>query len=336
MAMPKTIQEFEAALIAFRDKDPGNVGKNRVVPLAVNEDTRWGLADFIHNAMNNLSDRDRWVYNIADRNLMMPGYKEGVRLMNKWYNNRLIYHDFPLMYTADDLYNQMKSGVVGSFCQNWDLPYRQDYKINEELAVNVPGASFVPVDLNLRNKDMMDKVGLQIFIPIYSKNQEGALKYLNWLAKPENYEFLQVGRAGVNHQMEGGIPRIIGRPANDPWFQNSPQNIDYTMPINGVELGSVEGNARVLALSYGNTPADAIVSAYSISLRNARAPAVYQATTTINQYSNDLREKADVILAQSITASPTDFNRVWDNGMKDWRNSGAQEVYNERAKLYKR
>lgn len=335
LPVPKNIQEFENALVAFRDKDPGNVGKNRVVPLAVNEDTRWGLADFIHHHINNLNDRDRWIYNIADRYIMMPGYKNGVRLMNKWYNDRLIYNEFPLMSTADDLYNLMKSGVVGAFCQNWDLPYRQDYKINEELAMNVPGAEFVAIDLNLNNKDMMDKVGLQIFIPAYAKNQEGALKYLNWLAKPENYGFLQIGREGVNHQLEDGIPRIIGTPAGDPWFQNSPQNIDYTMPINGVELGSIEKNARVLALSYGNTPAEAVVNAYTVSLRNARSPAVYQATTTVNQYSQDLREKADDLLVQSISAKPADFNRIWDDGVRDWRNAGALEMYNERVKLYK-
>jgi putative aldouronate transport system substrate-binding protein len=334
--MPTNIQEFERALIAFRDRDPGNVGRNRVVPLAVNEDTRWGLADFIHHHINNLNDRDRWIYTIADRYIMMPGYKNGVQLMNKWYNDKLIYQDFPLMVTADDLYNLMKSGAVGAFCQNWDLPYRQDYKINEELAINVPGAEFVPVDLNLKNKDMMDKVGLQMFIPAQAKNQEGALKYLNWLAKPENYEFLQVGREGINHQMEDGIPRILGRPANDPWFQNSPQNIDYTMPINGVELGSLEKNGKVLGLSYGNIPAATVANAYVISLRNARAPAVFQATTRINQYANDLREKADALLAQSISAPAANFSRIWDNGIRDWRNSGAQEMYNERAGLYKR
>jgi putative aldouronate transport system substrate-binding protein len=336
ISLPTNIQEFQRALLAFRDQDPGGVGRNRIVPYAQNSDVRWGLADFLnHHIQANLSDRDRWVYNIAERNIYMPGYKEGVRLMNQWYNDRLIYQDFPLMTTADDLYNQMKSGVVGAFGQNWDLPYRTDYKINEELAANVPGAEFVPVFLNLNNKDMMDKVGLQIFIPSFSKNHEAALKYLNWLAIPENYQFLQIGREGVNHTIVNGVPNITARPAGDPWFQNSAQNIDITMPMNGVEMGSTTLNARVLALSYGNIPSATIENAYAIAIRNARAPVVRQVTTRVVQYSQTLQDKADALLAQAITARPADFDRIWDAGIADWLASGGQEVYNERSSLWR-
>ena len=335
LPLPKTFDEFYNALVAFRDRDPGNVGRNRVVPFGQNEDARWGLASLINHHVNpNMSDRDRWVNEVHERQLLYPGFKEGVRTMNRWYNERLIFQDFPLMDTADDFYNQIKSGVVGAFCQNWDLPYRQDYKINEELAANVRGAEFVPIDV-VQNKTMMDKPGLRIFIPSFAKNREGALKYLNWLAKPENYQFLQIGREGVNHTIVNGVPNIVGRPAGDPWFQNSAQNIDYTIPMNGVEMGTPELNARVMALSYGNTPPDVIVNAYMISTRGARASAVYQATTRINQYAATLQDKADELLAQAIRAPVANFDRIWDAGIRDWLASGAQEVINERASLYK-
>jgi putative aldouronate transport system substrate-binding protein len=238
------------------------------------------------------------------------------------------------MTTADDFYNQMKSGVVGAYCQNWDLPYRQDYKINEELAANVPGAEFVPIDVVI-NKDMMDKVGLQMFIPAFSKNHTAALKYLNWLAKYDVYHYLQVGEEGRNHTMVNGVPNTVGRPAGDPWFMNSGNNIDMTMPMNGVEMGSTELNARVLALSYGSTPPDVIVNAYTISTKGARAAAVYQATTTVNQYAQTLQDKADALLAQSIRGRVADFDRTWDAGIADWLASGGQEVINERTSLYK-
>jgi putative aldouronate transport system substrate-binding protein len=333
--LPTTIDQLHDALVAFRDRDPGNVGRTRVVPFGVNSDARWGLADLIHNSLNrNISERDRWINSVGSRYITMPGYKEGVRRMNQWYNERLIYQDFPLMTTADDFYNQIKSGVVGAFCQNWDLPYRTDYNINVELARNVPGASFVPIDV-AANKEIMDKVGLQIFIPAFSKNPIGALRYLNWLAKPENYQFLQVGEAGRNHEMANGVPRTLARPAGDPWFQNSSNNIDMTMPMNGVEMGSQELNSRVLALSYGNTPAADIVNAYAVATKNARAPAVYQATTRVNQYAQTLTDKSDALLAQSIRAPTANFDRIWDDGIRDWLASGGQEVINERTSLYK-
>jgi putative aldouronate transport system substrate-binding protein len=341
LPLPKTTKEFYDALVAFRDQDPGNVGKNKVVPLGQNNDARWGLASIINPSIDpKMSDRDRWVYTIAERQILMPGYKDGVRLMNQWYNEGLILRDFPIITTADDFYNLMKSGVVGAFAQNWDLPYRQDYKILEDLRRSVPGADLVPVDCiqssdNVTHKDSYDKAGLQIFIPSFSKNTEAALKYLNWLTKPENYHYLQVGQEGVNHNIVNGVPNTVGRPAGDPWFMNSGNNIDYTMPMNGVEMGSPELNAQVLALSYGNTPPDVIVNAYMTSTSNARAQAVYQAATKINQYTQALQEKADAILAQAITCKPADFDRIWDAGIKDFLASGAQEVLDERSSLYK-
>jgi putative aldouronate transport system substrate-binding protein len=334
LPLPTTIDQLHNALIAFRDNDPGNVGRNRIVPYGA-ADAHWDFLNLINNYVDpNMSDRDRWVLSVHERYVMYPGYKEGVRVMNQWYNERLIFQDFPLIASTDDFHNQIKSGIVGAFCQNWDLPYRTDYKINEELAMNVPGASFVPIDC-VKNKDMMDKVGLQVFIPAFSKNYTAALLYLNWLAKPENYHFLQVGTEGINHTMVNGIPRTDARPAGDPWFMNSSNNIDMTMPMNGVEMGSPELNARVLALSYGNTPPEAIVNAYTVATRNARAAAVYQATTKVNQYSQTLQDKGRALVSQAIITRPTNFDNLWDAGIKDWLASGGQEVLNERASLYK-
>jgi putative aldouronate transport system substrate-binding protein len=104
--------------------------------------------------------------------------------------------------------------------------------------------------------------------------------------------------------------------------------------MNGVEMESTELNSRVLALSYGNIPADTIVNAYAIAVRGARAPAVYQATTSINSYDQTLQDKSKQLLAQSIRAAPADFDRIWDAGIADWRAAGAQDVFNERSTLY--
>jgi putative aldouronate transport system substrate-binding protein len=334
IATPTNINQFHDALVAFRDRDPGAVGANRIVPYGQDSGARWGLLDLIRHHVPAMSDRDRWVNSVHERYPAFPGYKDGVRTMNTWYNERLIYQDFPLMTVADDFYNQLKSGVVGAFSANWDLPYRTDYNINLELARNVPGAEFVAIDLNLNNKEMMDKVGLQIFIPAASKNPTGALQYLNWLAKYDNYHYLQVGQEGVNHTLINGVPNIFTMPAGHPWIQNSSQNIDLTMPMNGVEMGSPELNSRVLALSYGNIPPQTIVNAYAASTANARAPTPRQVATTVNQYSQTLQDKHDALLSQAVTARSADFDRIWDTGYADWLASGGQEVLNERGRLW--
>jgi len=333
LPVPQNINQFYTALKAFRDKDPGNVGKNRVVPLSTS-DVRWGLADFINHYIDpKISDRDRWIYSLADRYIMFPGYKRGVQEMNKWYNEGLIYKDFPLMTAADDFTNQVKSGVVGAISQNWDAIYRTDSNILVDLRKNVSGADFIPINIT-NNKEVMDKIGFRIFIPSFSPNKDSALKYLNWLAKPENFNFLQIGNEGVNHKMVNGIPQTIATPPQHPWFMNSPNNVDMTIPMNGVELGSDELNAKVLGLSYGTISPDIISNAYITSIKGARGPAIWQAVTKVNQYSGDLREKADDLLSLAITAKPAEFNRIWENGIKDWLKAGGQEVLDERQSLY--
>jgi putative aldouronate transport system substrate-binding protein len=335
--LPTNINQFHDALVAFRDRDPGNVGKNNVVPFGQDDDARYGLLDFMQNSVQKgLSDRDLWINNVNDYYISLPGFKEGVRLMNQWYNEGLIYRDFPLMKTTtNDFFNLLRSGTVGAFSGNWDLPFRTDYNINAELAKNVPGASFIPIDLNLSNKQMYDKVGLNIFIPAFSKNQKEALQYLNWLGKFENYNYLQIGERGRNHNIVDGVPQVIA--STDPkWIQNSTQNIDITMPLNGIELGSTEQNIRVLALSYAGTPADAIASAYNISVKDARAAVVHPGVFKVTQYMQTLKDKADALYAQAIRAPTAQFDSVWDAGYKDWLSSGATEVINERTTQWPR
>jgi len=332
---PTTINEFHDTLVAFRDRDPGGVGAGRVIPYFQGSDARWGLADLIGNGITKgMSDRDIWINSIAgqagERSVNMPGFKEGVRVMNQWYNEKLIYQDFPLQTIAEDGNNILKSGVAGAFGGNWDLPFRTDYNINAELAKNVPDASFIAVDINLSGKAKLDKTGLYMFVPTYSRSQKEALQYLNWLSKFENFNYLQIGELGRNHNMVNGFPQIIA--STDPkWIQNSTQNIDITMPLNGVYLGSDEQNASVLALSYQGTSADTIVQAYNTSVKDARAQVVHPAVLKVTQYTQTLEDKADALIAQAIRAAPSQFDSVWEAGYGDWMASGGTEVLNERT-----
>ena len=342
LPLPKTTKEFHDALVAFRDRDPGNVGRNNVVPFMQGSDARWGFRQFIYAYFDlKTSEKDLWINNVTDRPISIPGFKEGVRLINQWYNEGLIYKDFPLVTVADDLNNLLKRGVAGAFSGNYDMPWRTDYSINVELAKNVPGAEFVPVDCiqapdGKTRKYISDKAGLRMFIPSFSKNQIAALRYLNWLCIKENYNFLQIGTVGVNHTLVNGVPRVQATPAGHQWIQNSSNNIDYTMPMNGIEMGSPELNARVLALNYGSTPPETIINAVNLSVANGRAFPVVSGvqTTKDGQFGQTLVEKANALLAQSIRAPTAQFDSIWDTGYRDWLASGGTEVINERTSVY--
>ncbi|MDR3283868.1 MAG: extracellular solute-binding protein [Treponema sp.] len=340
LGLPGTPQEYYDALTAFKEKDPGKVGKNRVVPFTMSTDVRWAAGIILESFIDpSISFRERWTTTIVERYALTPGYKEGMRFLNKMYNAGLIDPDFPL-YKADDLLtNLIKSGVVGSIAGNWDQPYRDNVSLLVDLQKNVPGALFVPIDSFPSADGVTHKRGapvaggLTIFVPKTSQKLEAALRYVNWLAREENLRFLQFGTEGVNHQMVNGIPRAVSE--TGLWIMNSAANVDYTPFVNGYAMETPDLTARVLAASYPSWPEDVIAEAYRISSFNAEpAPVVTVTLYKAGPLTETLVSKSSAFYIESICARPENFDKAWDAGIKDWLVSGAQEVLDERRTKY--
>jgi putative aldouronate transport system substrate-binding protein len=231
----------------------------------------------------------------------------------------------------------IKSGVVGSFAGNWDQIYRENTKILEDLLKNIPTAELVPIDAikgvdGLTHKRGSPPTSLLWFVPKSAKNPEAAIRYVNWLSRFENYNFLQIGREGINHEMVNGVPKI--KQVSGPWIQNSAGNGDYAFNLNGYDLRDPDLNARVLAASYG-WPPEMITEAYRISSTNANPdphiPVKLLAATPVQQ---TLTDKATNLYTLAVTAKPENFDQVWDDNARDWLASGAQAVINERREKY--
>jgi len=339
LPLPATKEQYYNALMAFKEKDPGGVGKDRVVPFTMTKDARWRAGIIVDPFIDPyLSPKERWINTVVERYILLPGYKEGFHFLNTMYNNGLIDRDFPLYNSDEAPDNLVKSGVVGSLAGNWDHIYRDNTKVLEDLRKNVPGANLVPIDAmqsidGLTHKRGSPPTSLLWFVTKSAKHPEAAIRYVNWLSRFENYHFLQVGQEGINHDMVDGIPKI--KSAAGPWIQNSAGNGDYAFTLNGYDLGDPELNVKILANSY-NWPAEVIAEAYRISSTNANPgphiPVKLLAATAVQQ---TLTDKAEVLFTQSVTAKPELFNRVWDEAVKDWLISGAQAVLDERRAKYR-
>jgi len=336
MEVPTNQDEFYEMLKAFKEKNPGNV--DNVIPFSMTDDLRWQLGNIVEAFIDpDLSLEDDWVMSIVDRHMLKPGYKEGFRYVNKLYNEGLIDPDFPL-YTSDDaLYAVVKSGRVGAFSANWDRPWAPNFGINLDLGKIIPGAKFVAVDAMVdangdHTKGCYDPKGLNYFVFSGAKNPEAAIRYINWLAKPENLKFLQIGEEGVVHKMVDGAPVFMTDEEKGPWIQNAGQNIDYTLMVNGLSLGSDEANMAALASGYPDAdPAD-LIAGYNISMNEAKAgPVIPAVLTAAELYVDDLQSKSKILYANAVVAKPEDFDKLWDDGVADWLASGAQEVMDERA-----
>jgi putative aldouronate transport system substrate-binding protein len=266
--------------------------------------------------------------------MLAPGTKEGYRFLNKMYNAGLIDRDFPLYNNYADWYNLIKSGIVGSFMDLWGRPVYADNRTLVMLKENVPGADLIAIDpfknaKGITRKGSYDVTGVLSMVPMFSKNPEAALRYLNWLAKSETMNFLQVGPEGITHDIVDGLPRV--KPATGGWIMNSPNNMDYTLPVNGLDLGSAEKNSRVLSFLYADASPEWIINSRALAMKNARPDPFVPVTLTAGlPYVQTLADKMKTFNATVITAPAANFDQVWDAGVADYLASGCQAIIDER------
>jgi len=342
LPLPKTKEEYYRALAAFKEKEAVLVGRDKkVIPFTMPKDVRWQAGAILESFLDpDIPLKDRWVNTVSDRYFLLPGYKDGVRFLNKMFNAGLIDPDFPLYKDDMIMNNLIKSGVVGSFVHNWDQIFRESEKLITDLRKNVPDGELVAVDCmtssdGIIRKISYDPAGLFIFIPKASKNPDAAMRYLNWLAKYENYHFIQTGPEGVVHTIVDGVPKITPKPG-DPWMQNSAQNLDYTPIMNGLFLRTEEESVRAIASAYP-WPADMVMAAYNIAMNNAKpGPVIIPSSPLVvaGRYDRTLIDKSEAFVIQSITASTANFDSIWDTGIADWLASGAQAIRDERLEKY--
>jgi len=345
LAEPTTLEEFHDALVAFRDNAELLLGEDagRMIPYTTSTDIGWRndllCVSFVPEAVD---DETLFVYGYDDRHLLYPGYKEGVRVLNKWYNEGLIWKDFG-EYSGDATVedDNMKAGFVGAFQHNWDYPFRNgDDCINTNLKNKYgEGAMFVPIDCfpndaGITRKFMGAAVGSdrKIFFPSTNKEPLASLLYVNFISDADTIYYLQTGLEGTNYTVhEDGAIEIL--PATGEWIKNSGNNIDYTMTCNGLYLGDVTGVST--ALSYPGIPAEIVIKANEYGQNNGRFPKHYNVGTIESETSvgTSLTTLRDELLTKAVTAPEADFDAVYDQYMTQYFTNGGNDIVDERIDL---
>lgn len=345
---PTTTEEFENMLKAFRDNASTLLGAeaDKMVPFSISYDVGWRADHLLSSFVpNGLSDKEKFVNGFDDRKLLFPGYKSGVQMLNNWYNEGLIWKDFPLYGAGDTTEdNMMKAGYVGAFIHNWDYPYRNgDDSINNNLKRLVgEDAGYIAVmpfknEAGLYTKFLPQPVDRKVFFPATNDEPLASMLYLDWISKLENRMFLQIGEEGVTHEkMEDGSVKTIA--ATGDKIMNSPNNIDYTITINGLDLGDKELTVKSIALGYVGVDASYIEKAYNYTVYDG----VYNNQYNVGEIKAEegmgpaLSEKRDTFLSQAVVAAPDKFDSVFDSGFNDYLSSGGQAIIDERKAAWER
>lgn len=345
---PTNLQEFETVLKAFKDNAQTLLGKDadKMIPFSLSFDVGWRAdnltASFFPDSM---TERDMYINGFDDRHLLFPNYKEGIRTINKWYDSGLVWKDFPLYGKGDTTEdNLLKAGYVGAFIHNWDYPYRNGPEgIHANLQTLIgPDAAFIAVDpfkneAGKNAKFVGSTVDRKVFFPSTNDEPVASMMYLDWISKLENRMFLQLGEEGVTHQKQAdGSVKLIAAPSGDAKIMNSPNNIDYTITANGLDLGNLDLTVKSIALGYGGVDPSFIEKAYQTARNEGRTtPTVHVGEIKAEEgMGAALPEKRDAFLIQSIVAKPDQFDSVYDAGLNDYLSSGGKAIIEERGTAY--
>ncbi|TVQ20293.1 MAG: extracellular solute-binding protein, partial [Spirochaetaceae bacterium] len=213
MDVPTNRDELTAALRAFRDRNPGNVPAAELRPWGWFTDDPGTVfdSDFkLFDAMYSFLDHDP-AANMGSLWPVREGFRDFMRWLHGLYQEGLIEREF-----ATDSFEiktrHVVNGRVGFIHVPWDYLYAQNSSsVALNLARNVPGAEFVPVDVfpgpdgvyrNLRHLPTR----FYLFSPRRSRVPEAAVAYMNWMLDRGNAWTLAFGRTGEQHTIQDGVP----------------------------------------------------------------------------------------------------------------------------------
>lgn len=330
---PTTTQEWYHMIKAFKEEDPGKVGKENVVayPLTAyslsREDWQQNTLHLVYSFVEDMSKKD--FYTLPQ--VKYPGYKEGVRFLNKLFNEGFIDPDFALQNDYKKFNEHISTGRAGFFLCGTNAGFSENGVLGA-LYKNNPNAEIIPID-PFRNKNgnapkrMYSPAAINIMIPKFSKSAEAAIKYLDWMAD-EKYGFeLLHGVEGEHYKLEDGIPIVIDSEHNKLTKWN---NTDLAIIYNGTDFGDAENyykSLRVQSGTYGDLKEKGARTAVVDGYFDPFYSVILQAE---NKYRSILDKKYQEIMIKSIMVPAAQFDDVYDKLVDEYMHIGGQELMNEK------
>lgn len=325
LEMPKTVDELYTVLKAFKENDPGNVGKDRVVPFAM----------AAPGTMGNYGSCLDLKYSFGVKNYGPFGgtYKDGVfksmidtpegkeyfLFLNKLYKEGLIHQEFAVDTTGSRYTQHVATGVAGLVDTNGS--YIDG--LTEEAVPEVDWMVMEPLpDANgERVMSGYPEARWLNLIPKSSKVPAEAVRYINWMVESKADITLTNGFEGEHYKVEDGviIPTLTDTNKKDFWKGADLDLIgyvNYMIPRNKLELVMSPEEARKTALAMEYTEKYAVVA----PVLTQKMPVSQEKVATLTDYVN-------TGLAKLIVAS--DFEAEYANYVNGWYSLGGGELDKE-------
>ncbi|OMF32263.1 ABC transporter substrate-binding protein [Paenibacillus sp. FSL H8-0548] len=338
---PTTTEEFYNTMKAFKEQDPGQTG-GKVIPYsfsAINGTTITSPGVLMSSFVEKLSDEDFYALSLANYipEITKPGFKEGVRFLNKMYTENLINPDFALDKDGKQFESDVANGRVAAFTALAAHPtLMQSGNVFDTLQKNVPGAEYIAIDPftdaeGKTSKGIYDPTGIHIMIPKTSKRAVEAIKYLDWMSQPDILNQLTNGIEGQHYTLENGFPRAITTDEAKQTFYN---NVDIALVINGKDFGSQEKNIEATALAYPNYTELAKQTIMNGLKDGYTQPRFERPIEAEIKHAKMLKDKAEEAVVKSILSKQDQFDKEFDGHLAEYLKIGGQAVIDERRGAY--
>ena len=344
MESPTDIESFTAYLRAAKE---ANLGGERTIPMQFDlyePDPLINITRFVDAFIDftQVTEEDWYAY--SGLHEMLPGSKEGYRWLNSLYHEGLLYENFAI---NDDAASDsaLMNGYFGFFSMQPDQPWRTDKNYQIELEKVVPEGRWVGVNpfynesLGKHLHDQYAANGLSIIIPKTASEEVAiaAMKYMDWMAQPENMFAMQNGVEGINYLSvtADGIPTEVQTADNVP-DEHKMHAGDIVFISNGLFYGSDEKNAAALALAFDAKYHQDIIQSYVYAGTDAWTQVSFSVPIVAStDYGAMIKSKQGEFLTAVVTCDPAEFDAVYEKAVQDTLNTGAAELIEEQREAYK-
>lgn len=199
MDSPETIEEYEAVLTAFKEQ----LGCEAPLLMGAVDGTSgylmsaWNLAPGIYQENNVV----KWGFN-------QPDFKEYLALMNRWYENGLLYVDFAVMDTE----TQQRLMTTGESGMILGSPATVNSWMTGIGTVSVGAYPTLEAGqrINFRMVNRRLATGFGAVITTNCKNVEAAVKFLDYGYSEEGYMLYNYGIEGLTYNRTGNTLTFDG------------------------------------------------------------------------------------------------------------------------------
>jgi putative aldouronate transport system substrate-binding protein len=341
MKAPTTNDEMYAVLKAFKTQDPGGVGKDKVIPMAMSGfgNNSQSTPYWSYMADSAVNTKEFAMYSdLLITPLTWEPTKKALLQLNKYYNEGLVSPEFALDADSKKAQAAIINGQVGVFSER----IAKNPPVFTSLVKNVPTAKFTALG-PITEKGNKAKgygyypYGMMNGISKSSKSPEAVVAFMDWMSKQDNLSTLQNGIEGKTYKMQDGLPLVDAAYKGEDKLMLGTNKDYYCLVTEARDTGDEEKNIKIKALS--DAPegfGDYFIQNYKASVQamNTNNFTFDSAVTSLTKNSNTLKTKYQEYGTKLIMCKPAEFEALYTQLCKEYLSSGYQEVLDEKAKLY--